>query len=135
MPSPLIEAAAASRIVLTPSAELAAALFDAVERAHREAGREIWPTPKILDLGTWLKAQHLERQLMDSSLPRCLSDAEERELWRRVVLESAASAQFLEPAGAARCNQRLRHGGDPGVRGLASGVRVEMSGSASHRRR
>jgi hypothetical protein len=108
MPSRLIEAAAAGRIVLTPSAELAAALFDAVERAHREAGREIWPTPKILDFGTWLKAQHLERQLMDSSLPRCLSDAEERELWRRVVLESAASAQFLEPSGAARAAQRAR---------------------------
>jgi ATP-dependent helicase/nuclease subunit B len=108
MPSRLIEAADAGRIVLTPSAELGAALSDAVERAHRRAGREIWPTPKILDFGTWLKAQHLERQLMDSSLPRCLSDAEERELWRRVVLESAASAQFLEPSGAARAARRAR---------------------------
>jgi len=108
MPSPLIEAAAAGRIVLVPSAELATALVDAVERAHRQAGREIWPTPKILDFGTWLKARHLERQLLDSSLPRCLSDAEERELWRRVVLESAASAQFLEPSGAARAAQRAR---------------------------
>jgi len=108
MPSRLIEAADAGRIVLSPSTELAAALFDAVERAHREAGRDLWTTPKILDFGTWLKAQHLERQLMDSSLPRCLSDAEERELWRRVVLESAASAQFLEPSGAARAAQRAR---------------------------
>jgi probable DNA repair protein len=108
MPSRLIEAAAAGRIVLAPSSELAAALVDAVERAHALAGREIWPTPKILDFGTWLKAQHLERQLVDSSLPRCLSDAEERELWRRVVLESAASAQFLEPSGAARAAQRAR---------------------------
>ena len=108
MPSPLIEAAAAGRIVLVPSAELATALVDAVERAHRQAGREIWPTPKILDFGSWLKARHLERQLLDSSLPRCLSDAEERELWRRVVLESAASAQFLEPSGAARAAQRAR---------------------------
>jgi ATP-dependent helicase/nuclease subunit B len=104
----LIEAAAAGRIVLAPSTELAAALVDAVERAHRQAGREIWPTPKILDFGTWLKVEHLERQLVDSSLPRCLSDAEERELWRRVVLESAASAQFLEPSGAARAAQRAR---------------------------
>ncbi len=108
MRSRLIEAAAAGRIVLAPSAELATALVDAVERAHRQAGREIWPTPKILDFGTWLKAAHLDRQLLDSSLPRCLSDAEERELWRRVVLESAASAQFLEPSGAARAAQRAR---------------------------
>jgi probable DNA repair protein len=104
----LIEAAAAGRIVLAPSTELAAALVDAVERAHVRAGRDIWPTPRILDFGTWLKAVHLERQLADSSLPRCLSDAEERELWRRVVLESAASAQFLEPSGAARAAQRAR---------------------------
>jgi RecB family exonuclease len=108
MPSRLIDAAAAGRIVLAPSTELAAALFDAVERAHRQAGHKIWPTPKILDFGTWLKAQHVERQLEDSSLPRCLSDPEERELWRRVVLESAASAQFLEPSGAARAAQRAR---------------------------
>jgi RecB family exonuclease len=108
MPSPLIEAADAGSIVLTPNAELGAALSDAVERAHRQAGRELWPTPKILDFGTWLRAQHLERQLRDSSLPRCLSDAEERELWRGVVLESAASAQFLEPSGAARAAQRAR---------------------------
>jgi probable DNA repair protein len=108
MPSRLIEAAAAGRIVLVPSAELATALVDAVERAHRQAGHEIWPTPKILDFGTWLKARHLERQLVDSALPRCLSDAEERKLWRRVVLESAASAQFLEPSGAARAAQRAR---------------------------
>jgi len=108
MPSRLIEAAAAGRIVLAPSTELAAALVDAVERAHRQAGHEIWPTPKILDFGTWLITQHLERQLIDSSLPRCLSDAEERELWRRVVLESAPSAQFLEPSGAARAAQRAR---------------------------
>jgi ATP-dependent helicase/nuclease subunit B len=108
MPSRLIEAAAAGRIVLAPSTELAAALIDAVERAHRQAGHEIWPTPKILDFGTWLKSRHLERQLVDSSLPRCLSDAEERELWRNVVLESAASAQFLEPSGAARAARRAR---------------------------
>jgi ATP-dependent helicase/nuclease subunit B len=104
----LIEAAAAGRIVLAPSAELATALVDAVERAHARAGHEIWPTPKILDFGSWLKAQHLERQLSNSSLPRCLSDAEERELWRRVVLESAASAEFLEPSGAARAARTAR---------------------------
>jgi probable DNA repair protein len=104
----LIEAAAAGRIVLAPSAELATALIAAVERAHRQAGSEIWPTPKILDFGTWQKARHVERQLEDSSLPRCLSDAEERELWRRVVLASPASAQFLEPSGAARAAQRAR---------------------------
>src|ERR1700728_4816221 len=67
MPSRLIAAAAAGRIVLAPNAELATALVDAVERAHRQAGHELWPTPKILDFGTWLKGRHLERQLGDPS--------------------------------------------------------------------
>jgi hypothetical protein len=84
--SGLIEAANAGRTVLTPNTELAAALFDAVERAHRDSGRDIWPTPRVRDFGSWLKEQHIKHQLADSSTPRCLSDVEERELWRRVVL-------------------------------------------------
>jgi len=102
----LIEAADARRTVLTPSAELAAALFDAVERAYRESGREVWPTPRVRDFGGWLKERHVRAQLGDSSTPRCLSEVEERELWRRAVLQSEAGAQFLEPSGAARAARR-----------------------------
>ena len=108
MISRLIEAADARRTVLTPSAELAAALFDAVERAYRESGREVWPTPRVRDFGGWLRERHLQGQLRDSSTPRCLSEVEERELWRRAVLDSEAGAQFLEPSGAARAARRAR---------------------------
>lgn len=104
----LIEAADAARVVLVPNAELAAALADAIERAHARAGREIWPTPRVRDFGGWLRDQHIRRQLVDSSLPRCLSDVEERELWREVVLESESGRQFLEPAGAARAARQAR---------------------------
>jgi hypothetical protein len=31
--------------LLAPNTELAAALFDAVERIHQETGRDVWPTP------------------------------------------------------------------------------------------
>jgi ATP-dependent helicase/nuclease subunit B len=106
--SGLKEAADAGRVVLAPSTELAAALFDAVERAHRDAGREVWPTPRVRDFGGWLRDQHARRQLADSSTLRCLSDVEERELWRRVVLESEASREFLEPSGAAHAARRAR---------------------------
>jgi hypothetical protein len=102
----LIEAANAGRTVLVPNTELAAALFDAIERAHRDAGRDLWPTPRVRDIGGWLKEHHVQRQLTDSSTPRCLSDVEERELWRSVVLESDSSRQFLEPSGAARAARR-----------------------------
>jgi ATP-dependent helicase/nuclease subunit B len=104
--SALIEAANAGRTVLVPNTEFAAALFDAIERAHRDAGRDIWPTPRVRDFGGWLKERHVQRQLTDSTTPRCLSDVEERELWRSVVLEGDSSRQFLEPSGAARAVRR-----------------------------
>src|ERR1019366_3676494 len=87
---------------------LAAALFDVVERMHVKAGHGVWPTPRIRDFGGWLRDRYLERHFEDASLPRVLSDFEERELWRSVILESDAGNEFLEPAGAARAARRAR---------------------------
>jgi ATP-dependent helicase/nuclease subunit B len=106
--SRLIEAADARRTILTPNAELAAALLDAVERTYRESGRDVWPTPRVRDFSGWLKERHVRAQLIDSATPRCLSEVEERELWRQAVLDSEAGAQFLEPSGAARAARRAR---------------------------
>ena len=108
MASGLIEAADAGRTVLVPNIEIANALFDAIERAHRDSGRDIWPTPRVRDFGTWLKELYVQRQFSDSASPRCLTDVEERELWRSVVLESESSRHFLEPSGAARAARRAR---------------------------
>jgi ATP-dependent helicase/nuclease subunit B len=104
----LLAATDAGRTVLVPNAELAAALIDAVERAQRAALREVWPTPSIRDFGGWLREMHFRSQFEDSSTARCLSESEERELWRSVVLESESSRQFLEPGGAARAARRAR---------------------------
>ncbi len=94
--------------ILAPNVELAAALFDAVDRHHREMGHEIWPTPRIRDFGSWLRERHAARQFLDAIGPRCLSDIEERELWRAVVLDGASSEQFLDAGGAARAARRAR---------------------------
>jgi ATP-dependent helicase/nuclease subunit B len=104
----VFDAAGAGQTVLAPNTELAAALFDAVERMHVSAGNQVWPTPRIRDFGGWLRERYAERQLSDPSLPRALSDIEERELWRSVILESDSGDQFLEPAGAARSARRAR---------------------------
>jgi ATP-dependent helicase/nuclease subunit B len=101
-------AVTAGHTVLTPNTELAAALFDAVERAHLEAGREILPTPRILDFGSWLREQHARRQLRDTDAPRILGDIEERELWRDVIDSSTVGRDILEPWGAARAARRAR---------------------------
>jgi ATP-dependent helicase/nuclease subunit B len=104
----LFDAAGAGHTILVPNTELAAALFDAVERMHVDAGHDLWPTPQIRDFGSWLRERYGERQRSDSTLPRILSDIEERELWRTVILDSPAGGEFLEPAGAARSARRAR---------------------------
>ncbi len=91
--------------MLAPSAELARAVFDAVERAHRDAGERVWPTPRVRDFASWLREQHALRT--DPGF-RCLSDFEERELWRQAIEESAYADRLIEPQGAARAAQRAR---------------------------
>ncbi len=101
-------AVTAGHTVLAPNTELAAALFDAVERTYRQAGRDVWPTPRVRDFGSWLREKHVGRQLADSMSPRALSDIEERELWRAVIDSSGVGRDILEPAGAARAARRAR---------------------------
>lgn len=93
----------AGRTVLAPDPELARALFAAVERAHAEAGELVWATPRVRDFSSWLREQHALRA--EAEL-RCLSDLEERELWRAAVEESVYAERFVEPQGAARAAQR-----------------------------
>jgi len=104
----LLAAVAAGRTVLAPNAELANALFDAVQRVHRDAGDEVWPTPRVHDYSSWLREQHVQRQLTDAVAPRLLSEVEERELWRMVIDAAQIGGDFLDPAGAARAARRAR---------------------------
>jgi ATP-dependent helicase/nuclease subunit B len=87
---------------------LTAALFDAVERTHRQTGREIWPTPRVRDFGGWLREVYMQRQFTQSDSPRALSELEERELWRTVIDGIEAGRDFLDPTAAARAAQRAR---------------------------
>ena len=104
----LMAAIGAGRTVLAPNTELAASLFDAVERSHRASGLEVWPTPRVLDYGSWMRERYAQRQLCDATTPRILSETEERELWRSVIETSERGQAFLEPSGAARAARRAR---------------------------
>ncbi len=110
----MLESLRGGLTVVTPTAEHAALLYDAAERAHRDAGKLVWPTPRIREFGSWLREQHARRQLLAGSQTdavaalRGLSDIEERELWREVVRDSPQADAFLEPAGAALAARRAR---------------------------
>jgi ATP-dependent helicase/nuclease subunit B len=101
-------AVAAGYTVVAPNTELAAALFDAIERTYQESARDIWPTPRVRDFGGWLRERYVERQLTDAATPRALSDIEERELWREVIESSETGRDMLDPGGAARAARRAR---------------------------
>jgi probable DNA repair protein len=83
-------------------------LFDAVQRVHRDAGDEVWPTPRVHDYSSWMREQHVQRQLSEAVAPRLLSEVEERELWRMVIDTAQTGGDFLDPAGAARAARRAR---------------------------
>jgi ATP-dependent helicase/nuclease subunit B len=104
----LMAAVANGHTILAPNTELAAALFDAVERTYLDSGLDVWPTPRVRDFGGWLREQHAARQLVDAASPRTLSEIEERELWREVIDSSEVGRDMLEPAGAVRAARRAR---------------------------
>lgn len=103
-----MQAVTAGHTILAPNTELAAALFDAVERTHQDAGRDIWPTPNVRDFGSWQREQYAARQLRDAAAPRVLGDVDERELWRAVIESGDVGQDILEPTGAARAARRAR---------------------------
>jgi probable DNA repair protein len=104
----LMAAVTAGHTILAPNTELAAALFDEVERAHQDAGRDVWPTPRVRDFGSWLRERHVGRQLTGAASLRVLSDIDERELWRTLIESSDVGEGLVDPTGAARAARRAR---------------------------
>ncbi len=94
--------------MLAPDRELAAAVFDAVERHHLGAGREAWPTPRVRDYGSWLREHHARRVAGGAARLRCLQEVEERLLWREIVVAEAREAGMQDPEGAAAAARRAR---------------------------
>jgi probable DNA repair protein len=108
LPSEFSAALAAGRTVLAPNTEIAAALFDAAERGQRALGLELWATPQVRDYGSWLREQQERAHLEDATVPKPISDLEERELWRQVIESSLFSQNLLEVGVAARAARRAR---------------------------
>ena len=138
----LMAAVAAGHTVLAPNTELAAALFDAVERTYQDAGREVWPTPRVRDFGGWLREGHVGRQLNGRRFaPRpqrhrragvvARGDRLERggprhaRAWRRGARGAPRPPRDVRTRHSAARRRRVRLG----IRGVASLSRVEPSNS------
>ncbi len=104
----MLAALEAGETVLAPNKELADALIDAVDRRHRDAAEEIWPTPRVRDFSSWLREQYSRKLILDAGNQRCLTDFEELEIWRGVVQEGESGEDFLDTQGAARSARRAR---------------------------
>jgi len=128
----------AGATVLAPTRELAAAIFDAIERRHLAAGRDIWPTPRIRDFGSWLREQHERRFVTGAARLRCMEDIEERYLWREILAEDGRDAGLLDPQGAAAAARRARrtmrdHGIASAALAAAGGEEAERLAGWIHR--
>ncbi|HKE95200.1 MAG TPA: PD-(D/E)XK nuclease family protein, partial [Povalibacter sp.] len=94
--------------VLTASRRLAHALrLDFAFQAQAQ-GKRVWLTPRVLPWSAWLRQQHLEsRSVSQGPLQtRVLKPAQARVLWDRVVADSRAAADLLNPSNAARLAAR-----------------------------
>lgn len=112
----LLELVGAGRIILAPTAEIAAAVLDRIEQRYLAQGREVWPTPQVRDFSGWARQQY-ESQCADlAQAPRLLEDIEERQLWREVIASSAIASEFSDAGGAARAaRQAVRAMHDYGI--------------------
>ena len=79
--------------VITASDRAARSLLGAFNRARNSEGRSVWPTPKILDWKSFVRAAWQERAL-DGRL--ILNAAQEQALWADIVGNSNHLATLLE---------------------------------------
>lgn len=89
-------------VLLTVNDRLARHLHATYQDACITDGQTVWKTPDVLPLGAWLKRCHaigLDTGVMDQPL---LSQAQERQLWERVIASGDLDLALLRPAAAAR---------------------------------
>lgn len=60
-------------------------------------GLTLWPSPDILPWGAWVERELEQSRMHGEPVPRRLSAAEQWQLWREAVLQSAAGLQILAP--------------------------------------
>ena len=91
--------------ILTVNSRLARWLLFRQHKIHREAGKQVWETPEILDLSSWLRNAWIE------SWPEqyILSDLQSRRLWEEIIRDDPKCRESGEIKGIRKPWTLLHH--------------------------
>lgn len=93
-------------VVLTASRRLAHALRADYARHAQSQGRAVWRTPQTPPWIAWLREQYGAARAAEGGATGLLTPAQSGVLWRRIVADSAAGENLLNPSEAARLAER-----------------------------
>ena len=94
-------------VVLTVNQRLVSVLMRDYEQQQCAAGKNVWQTPIIMALSTWLEQCYLEH--CDQSLTACpllLNTSQELALWRRIISDSPRAEHLLNIEATIRLAQQ-----------------------------
>ncbi|HET7674493.1 MAG TPA: PD-(D/E)XK nuclease family protein, partial [Gammaproteobacteria bacterium] len=102
----LAEALTEGATVVTVNDRLARRLRELVAEKHRGAGDTAWETPPVLPFGAWLNRLYAARRdAFFTGAPTCkvqlLTPAQSEAVWARLIRDSAAGGDLLQPWAAA----------------------------------
>src|SRR5947209_6115734 len=102
MIEPLLPQIENGAIVLTANRRLARSLSREYNEICLRSGMRAWSAVPILPFGAWLNSLWSDAVLMGRVSSFLLNETQELSLWERIVLESEAGSELLQPREAAR---------------------------------
>jgi probable DNA repair protein len=102
MIEPLLPEIENGAIVLTANRRLARSLSEEYNGIHARSGIQAWTAARIMPFGTWLSALWSDALLTGQATCPVLNETQELSLWERIVRESEAGNELLQPREAAR---------------------------------
>jgi len=102
MIEPLLPEIERGAIVLTANRRLARSLTQDYNGIRLRSGIQAWSAARIMPFGTWLTALWSDAILTGRANRSVLNETQELTLWERIILESEAGGELLQPREAAQ---------------------------------
>lgn len=84
-----------NNLILTANSRLTRVLQDTADQHYREGGSQVWETPHILPLMSWLTQQFHQHNTTGLIL---LTDFQEQCVWENIIAQSKSTPALLHPA-------------------------------------